>query len=314
MPFSWGKIIALIAVAFVYRSSAVPATPLGDVNDAVTYQVSNFSLGVDPRFDMRVIPLEDRPVRPMSILLTALEALSTVALRDYTLQSFPQQLRFRGPVSSEVLIYVVPVPPAVSVLNEITTQCIYYGVANLAEDNLFVEAKFQCLWDNVHVADVNIRKKTSVRARDINSRATGSTEALGEEIQTEYGYLDDAPNIDVKTVFITIMNAIKSLSLEGPTKVMTGLLHTDPGPQWDASIIYPDGPTHRPTRRQPPFLKYRYVVASMKPAQEYMVQHRRYAELIFKFVVDGVYIGDALLIKGKPDRLASRNESSVATA
>ena len=99
-----GKISAFLTAAFVYESTAAPATPLGDVNDAALNQVSDLSLGENPSFDMRIIPLENRPVRPTSILLTALDALTIVGIRDYTAQSPLQQLRFQMAALSEVII------------------------------------------------------------------------------------------------------------------------------------------------------------------------------------------------------------------
>ncbi|KAL8888499.1 MAG: hypothetical protein Q9215_004065 [Flavoplaca cf. flavocitrina] len=184
----------------------------------------------------------------------------------------------------------------------------------MAEYNEFVEAKFECLWDDVNVADVHVRKKSPGTAVDVSPSPLDSTEILTEAIQPQFFYVEDSQPIPATIAFITTMNAIKRFSLKGPNKVMVGDLVTDPGPQWDASIIYPAGSGRRPIRRQPPFLKYRYALMSMKPALLFMLHHRRFAELAFLFVVDGVRLGDALLIKGKPDRMANPVEPGVATA
>ena len=314
MTLSRGVILVLTTAAFVYRSSAAPATSTQDVNHGILRQVSNFSLGENPSFNMRIIPLETHPVRPNSILVTAVDSLTAIGLRDYRAQSPPQEMRFQTPPWSEVTINVIPKPPTVAILNQLATLCIYYGVANMAEYNEFVEAKFECLWDNVNVADVHIRKKSPGTAVDISPSPLDSTEILTEAIQPQFYYIEDSQPIPANIVFITAMNAIKRFSLKGPNEVMVGDLVTDPGPQWDASIIYPAGPGHRSIRRQPPFLKYRYALMSMKPALLFMLQHRRFAELAFLFAVDGVRLGDALLIKGKPDRMANMVEPGVATA
>ncbi|KAI4272227.1 MAG: hypothetical protein LQ337_005451 [Flavoplaca oasis] len=263
---------------------------------------------------MRVLPLETHPVGPTSILVTAVDALTAIGLRDYTAQSSPQEMRFQTPAWSEVTVNVIPKPPTVNILNQLATLCIYYGVANMAEYNEFVEAKFECLWDNVNVADVHVRRKRPGPAVDITPSPIDSTEILTEAIQTQFSYIEDSQPIPTIIAFITAMNAIKSFSLKGPNEIMIGSLFTDPGPHWDASIIYPDGSGHRPIRRQPPFLKYRYALMSMRPALLFMLQHRRFAEIVFLFIVDGVRLGDALLIKGKPDRMANTVEPSVSTA
>ena len=314
MTLSRGVILVLTTAAFVYRSNAAPATSTQDVNHGILRQVSNFSLGENPSFNMRIIPLETHPVRPNSILVTAVDALTAIGLRDYRAESPPQEMRFQTPPWSEVTINVIPKPPTVAILNQLATLCIYYGVANMAEYNEFVEAKFECLWDNINVADVHVRKKSPGTAVDISPSPLDSTEILTEAIQPQFYYIEDSQPIPANIVFITAMNAIKRFSLKGPNEVMVGDLVTDPGPQWDASIIYPAGPGHRSIRRQPPFLKYRYALMSMKPALLFMLQHRRFAELAFLFAVDGVRLGDALLIKGKPDRMANMVEPGVATA
>ncbi|KAL9033103.1 MAG: hypothetical protein Q9180_006129 [Flavoplaca navasiana] len=314
MTLSRGGILVLITAAFVYQSSAAPATSAQDVNHGILRQVSNFSLGENSRFNMRVLPLETHPVGPTSILVTAVDALTAIGLRDYRAQSPPQEMRFQTPAWSEVTINVIPKPPTVAILNQVATLCIYYGVADMAEYNEFVEAKFECLWDNVNVADVHVRKKTPGTAVDTTASPLDSTEILTEAIQPQFSYIEDSQPIPTIIAFITAMNAIKAFSLKGPNEVMIGSLLTDPGPHWDASIIYPAGSRHRPIRRQPPFLKYRYALMSMRPALLFMLHHRRFAELAFTFVVDGVSLGDALLIKGKPDRMANMVEPSFSIA
>ena len=306
--------LVLFTAAFAYQSSAAPATFSQDVNHGILRQVSNFSLGENPSFNMHVIPLERNPVRPTSILVQAVDALTAIGQRDYTAQSLPQDMRFQTPEWSEIAINVIPKPPAVTILNQLATLCIYYGVANMVEHNEFVEAKFVCLWNNVNVADVHVRKRTVRTAAESTPSHVNSTNVFTEAVQTQFFYIEDSQNIPANTVFVTAMNAIKSFSLKGPNEIMTGGLVTDPGPHWDASIIYPAGAGHRPTRWQPPFMKYRYALMSMKPALLFMLQHRRFAELAFVFVVDGVRLGDAVLIKGKPDQMANMVEPSVATA
>ncbi|KAL9014928.1 MAG: hypothetical protein Q9173_000433 [Seirophora scorigena] len=313
MTLSRGVTVVLFTAALVYHSSAAPAMSPKDVHNIGFRQVNNLSLGENPSFNMRVLPRDNIPVSRPDMLMTALDALTAIGLVDYRASSPPEELRFRTSSSGLVSIEVNSKPPATKILHQLATLCIYYGIINMLEHDEFTEADFECLWDHVNVADVSLRRKSA--AVSTITTNSNSRDALTETLQSQFFYLPDAQSIGIVTAFVTGMNAIKGFSLKGTTEVINGGLFTDPGPHWDASTIFPNDPSHRPIRREPPFLEYRYALLSMRLAVQFMFTHRRFAELGMVIVVDGVRLGNALMIKGKPDQNAADVvEANVATA
>lgn len=298
----------LSAATLTYLSNAAPAAPSKDGIDAVLQQASNFSLANHPHFDIRIHPRANMPVNSLSMLVNALDALTAIGLTDHRTRSPP--MHFYSPGNPHVIIDVNPKRPATTILNELATLCIYYGIADMAGRRQYTEAVFDCLWDNVYVAEVIISNRGRL-ATASNTTTTGSLKPLGDQFQPRFFYLANAKNIDLATAFVTAMNAIRTFSSRGSTEVVAGYIYTDPGPQWDASIVFPDA--HRPVRRLPPYLEYRYVIFSKRLALIYMFEHRRIAELGITFRIDDVYLGSALLIKGKPDQIAVATLDASAT-
>ncbi|KAI4100426.1 MAG: hypothetical protein LQ339_005487 [Xanthoria mediterranea] len=289
----------LCTAALLCHSTAAAASPSKDGSDTVNQQVSDSSQANHPYFGIRIHPRASIPINSLSMLVNALDALTAIGLTDHRTRSPP--MRFDAPGNPHVIIDVNPKRPATTILNELATLCIYYGVADLAGRRQYTEAVFDCLWDNVDVAEVIISNRGRLATvTNTTTATTGALNGLGDEFQPQFFYFENAKNIDLATAFITAMNSIRSFSPRGHTEVLTGYIYTDPGPRWDASMVFPD--TSRPLRRQPPYLEYRYVIYSMRLALIYMFERGRIAELGITFRIDGVFLGSALLIKGKPDR------------
>ncbi|KAL8989400.1 MAG: hypothetical protein Q9169_008368, partial [Polycauliona sp. 2 TL-2023] len=276
MTLSRAKVAGLIIAISMYRSSAAPATPakrLNDPDNRTIQHVSNSSLGVDPHLEVWILPKGNTPIDTTSMLVTTVDALTAIGTRDYRARSPPEQMIFSTPASSRVTITVVPTPPLTTIHNYLATFCLYYGVARMVLYNQFVEADFQCLWDKVNVADVMIRKKGPTTNSQLPSTTSDSIDALTAGLKTDFVYMEDARPIDIFSAFITAMNAIVKFSLHGPDGIMAGTISVDPGPQWDTSIVFPNGPQQRPIRRQPPFMKYSYALVSMRYALMFMIRH-----------------------------------------
>ncbi|KAL8667338.1 MAG: hypothetical protein Q9168_007296 [Polycauliona sp. 1 TL-2023] len=301
MAFSRTIVSLLFIAILVGQSSSAPATRSKNVDIQSHLQVGNYTLGEDPRFSIRSLPRENVPVDATSMLVTAVDALLVIGLRDYRAWSPPQQMNFNTPISSRVTISVSPKAPTTIILNGLATLCIYRGIANLVAVEQFVEADFQCFWESVNVADVSIRRKappqTNTQAASSNMSSIDTLTA--GRLRTHLTYMPGARPINRFDAFITAMQAIKQFSLQGSDAIMTGTILVDAGPQWDASIVFPEGPQQRPIRRQPPYLEYCYAIVSMRSALIYMLEHQRYAELGFVFWVDGIHLGNALMLKGK---------------
>lgn len=309
MTFLRSLTILCIAALICY-STAAAASPSKDGSDTVIQQVSDSSQANHPYFGIRIYPRASIPINSLSMLVNAMDALTAIALTDHRTRSPP--MHFDAPGNPHVIIDVNPKRPATTILNELATLCIYYGVADLAGRRQYTEAVFDCLWDNVNVAEVTISNRRRLATfTNTTAATTGSLNGLGDEFQPQFFYFEKAQNMELATVFITAMNSIRSFSPRGHTEVLTGYIYTDPGPRWDASMVFPD--TSRPLRRQPPYLEYRYVIYSMRLALIYMFECGRIAELGITFRIDGVFLGTALLIKGKPDRETGGTLDKVTT-
>lgn len=293
----------VLATAFLVRpSDSAPLTPLGMDNATIQPSV-NFS-AVDPlvgnsHFSVAIYPKHDRPVDSVSMLLSAVLALSAIGLRD---------MRRRGPavhyprsVRSSVVIEVKPKPPETTILNEVATLCIYYGIEEMTREKHFTEAVISCGWDDVEVAEVVIWKVDSVAVPEVVSVTTfgTSTEDLQNHFEPVFIYSPGGKTLDTITSFITIMEAIMRCSrYDSAATLPARSFYTDAGPKWDASVYFPSN--LRPSRSDPPFLMVGHVIRALGLVPEFMLEHSRFAELEMIFTVDlEISLGSALLIKGK---------------
>ncbi|KAL8770164.1 MAG: hypothetical protein Q9209_004006 [Squamulea sp. 1 TL-2023] len=132
-------------------------------------------------------------------------------------------------------------------------------------------------------------------------------------LQLQFFYMQNAHNLDTALAFITIMNDIKTFSPRDSAEVLPRSIYTDPGPEWDASILFTANGL--PICRQPPFLQYYHVMICLREALKFMLHRGRVAELGFHIGVDDALLGSALLVKGKPNPDAARTLNvSLATA
>ncbi|KAL8852073.1 MAG: hypothetical protein Q9221_003003 [Calogaya cf. arnoldii] len=302
--------LLLSTAALTYHSNAAPTAPPGNAFSAGLQRISQPSLADHPQFAIRIYPRPNIPVNPLSMLTIALDALTAIGLTDSRMRSPP--MHFQSPGHPHLVIDMKPKRPARDIVNEVATLCIYYGVADLAFRHQYTEAVFNCIWDNVNVAEVIISRGLSPIVTT-NTTTTNSLNALGDQFRPLFFYFNSAQEIDITSAFITAMNAIRLFSPRGSSEVLTGSINADPGPQWDSSILFPS--EGRPVRIVPPFFEYRYVIFSMRLAIVYMFEHGRFAELGITYRVDGIIVGSAILIKGKPasDSIRMLN-AGVATA
>ncbi|KAL8728664.1 MAG: hypothetical protein Q9166_005228 [cf. Caloplaca sp. 2 TL-2023] len=304
----------LLTAALVYQSNAAPATPSKN-GDVILPQAANLSQVDSPaynaHFSMRVRPREDYPVDSLSLFMNAVDALAIIALMDYRTRS--PEMQFHSPSYPSVIINVNPKPPATDTVNEVATLCIYYGMTDLVKHRQNTEATFDCLWDNVDVAEVVIRSSDPAATPVSDTTTTNLTDSLQDRFQPRFFYIPSAKDLPAAVVFITIMNAIMGFSRYTKTNIIPRC-YTDPGPEWDASIVFPDdGP--QPPRTPPPYLEYRHGIVALNQAPRYMVQHHRFAELTMIFRVDNMYVGHAMLLKGKPGQaVAPKLGAGVATS
>ncbi|KAL8805553.1 MAG: hypothetical protein Q9223_005311 [Gallowayella weberi] len=255
------------------------------------------SLTARPRFTWKVHIKLNARLDPVPMMMMAADALTIIALRDHRGRS--RATNFRHTEGFDIVIDLVPKSPAIDVSNEVAILCIYYGMEDMIRHRQFQECTFACELDDVEVAVVNIWNESSTPEAVKGSsmtETTNLTQSLLHDLQPHFSYIDGGADISISVAFVTVMDSIMTLaSFRGADVVPPG--HTDPGPAWGASVIFPgDGPA----RRRPPFFEYRYVIDTLNLGLHYMLGHRRSAELRLYVAVDGEYLGRAFLLKGKP--------------
>ncbi|KAL8724617.1 MAG: hypothetical protein Q9166_007849 [cf. Caloplaca sp. 2 TL-2023] len=201
-------------------------------------------------------------------------------------------------------------------MNWVASLCIYYGIEDIIRQLVYKEVTILCEWNDIEMVEVSIRAaspSTDSANAASTPNTTKSTMSLLDTLQPHFFYVRDAETLDYTVAMITIMYSITFLSRLSKTAVVPQT-YTDPGPHWDASILFPgDGP--RPPSDQPHFLEYRWVIGTLRLVPNFMIRNRRFAELGIAFDVDNVYLGSALLQKGKPHQdILSEANTTAATA
>lgn len=317
------RVLFLRFFLFLRLIHALPAAPPDD-GSSLLPQSSNFSdigsvtnLG-HPHFSVTVHPEEGTRLESIAMLMNAVDALAAIAVKDQRGRS--PRMHFHSRAYPSVHIDIEPKGPSTAPLsdvsNEVATLCLYYGTVDMIKHQEYKVVTFSCLWDNVEVAVVYIDGTPPSTAQLPGDTAMSNTTDTVTDpqlnaLQPNFFFIDNAKTLGIPLSFVTIMNALKSFFHYGSTEIVPRCF-TNPGPEWDASILFfGDGPV----RTRPPFLEYRYVIETLRQAPEFMWRSRKFAELGIGFNVDGVPLGAALLMKGKPHQSAEMGrKASVATA
>ncbi|KAI4232877.1 MAG: hypothetical protein L6R40_007281 [Gallowayella cf. fulva] len=281
-------------------------------------ELTNFSvpgaLASHPHFSLDVHVTEDTQLNPIAMLMNAVDLLAVTGLKDY--QGHSAATLFHSPDHPDVVIALVPTGPATEVLNEVVSLCAYYGMEDMIRYRQYKECTFTCAWDNVDVAVLNIWdqssavKHTGAFINSLRNETTDLTNSPLKAVQPQFAYLNRAERLDMRLAFVTIMHAIMSSSRFSGTDIVSPSF-TDPSHEWDASVVFPsDGPE----RTEPPFFEYRYVIQTLRQAPRYMLRHKWFAQLAMLVHVDGHYLGNALLMKGKPPQPTARSRAPVVFA
>ncbi|KAL8789166.1 MAG: hypothetical protein Q9213_001273 [Squamulea squamosa] len=312
--------LTLFVAALVYHCHAAPAISSNVEDQPLRFQqASNFSstrslTDRHPHFTIRVNPVRNTQIDTISMLFIALDALTIVALRGP--RSRIQARSFRLADYPAVAIDLIPKHPAATVTDEVVDQCIYYGIEDIVRHEDYRETTLICEWDQLEVARLRVWNR-SPRAEHLQNLSgpsmpdttTNANASLSATLRPQFFYPQNAAHLDQTLVFITVMNAIMRFSWLGRDPV--GQRWTDPGPGWDASFVI--GPNN-PPRAFPPILEPRWVIQTLRLVPECMRRNGRWSELGMSFEVDGVYLGNALLMKGRghPDAGTDKYVTAMA--
>ncbi|KAI4114506.1 MAG: hypothetical protein LQ345_004723 [Seirophora villosa] len=303
----------LSALLLICHTNAGPATPPDDGKPLVQ-QVANISrarLLVHPHFSLVIQDVKDARVGILPLLLNAVNALYILALRIPT--GVSPATRFHLPRYPDLDIDLLPTRRSRVVMNEAALLCVYHGIEDMVRRQDFRLATFKCYWDNVSVTKVNIISVHGTVGDEAaepsvpDSTANLTVPSVGE-FTPRFAYFPSGLDLDMQTVFITVMHALVCFGRK-VNDARVGHLYTDPGPEWDASLLMP---MNEPPPRHPPFLVVEWVIKALRQVPAFMLQNRRFAELGITFDVDRVNLGTAILQKGKAN--VPDSDAAVTTA
>ncbi|KAL8800268.1 MAG: hypothetical protein Q9182_005292 [Xanthomendoza sp. 2 TL-2023] len=294
------SIVLLLYIAcLLYHSNALPGTPrkLSSQRVPDVLQLDPHYTGLNgDRLSVDVETHHGTHVNPFTLLLNAVDALATIGSQDMNGRS--PSYSFQLTKYPNVIIEVKPSPSAADLLNWVASLCIYHGIEDVLRKKLYVEVDIICHWNVDEIVGVSIRDSSSRAASVSASNTTQSNVNVSDTLQSSFFYVSDGMALDYNSAMITLMYSIMYLS-RLDKREMVPRTYTDPGPHWDASIVFPgDGP--QPPKDPPPFLECGWVIGTLKMAPDYMIQQRKFAELAIKFRANNVDLGHALLQKGKP--------------
>lgn len=241
----------------------------------------------------------------IGMLNVASTALATLALAEIT--GFEKEIQFG---SRNAILDVVPTAPRSEYPIEAAILCIYYGTENVMRRQRWSKVTFGCYWDNFEVAMVTIEhgsraaRNLKVLGNTFAMDATNATRLQLNGVKTSFHYTPGGKILPIPLFYITVMNAIVEFAYFGKTDVLLNRCFTDPGPQWDTSMIF-SGTTSAHT--EPPLLQYQWIIDTLLRLLRYMLLRGQFAEISMDFEVENVMVGNAILKAGKPPRFALLN-------
>ena len=307
------------------------ATP--DKSDGTLSQqpTSNISLAdftedevPDARFNVHfyaTIVLGEVVLPYLPLLMLGVEALAKFAWKDHLAYSRGTYLLFGG--CPDVAIAIVPALEYkdIGVLNEVAVRCIVFGMHHVARYQEFKNATINCFWLNRRVAMVVFEKPRNglssgddhtpltvvegVNTSFSSSAQSACTARLGhnttvalattlDDVHPHYFYHQNGREVSVLAMFMTIMVALEYLSLLPSTAHLTS--HRIIRTAWDTSLQFTSDGRHG----QPPFCDFGWLIETVRRIPLFMLEHNRLAEISIAVIVEGVFVCDGLLEKGRP--------------
>ena len=322
-----GKIFSLLACLFTSVTTLATINPSQALSNALPssrFVNTTFgNTGIDPRFHLKAVYAETQiPLTPC--FMNAVELLSQYAELDWL-----GEVRSRHgvvlPEYPQVEFAVIPAAPARSIEVRLVVWGIWVGIRDIINRNMYYEAEYEILWENQVVAFIYITKPMDLKLSGSNatlgteeplsllpspdatisnnpdtshnSSTNNSSDSLNDDhFSWRPRYAPRAQTLTVVEVFLTVMAGLKNAAPHPA-------LEKVPGPYASSAVdifanvqFYIYGRRH--PRPKPPFFQYIHVIKALRLVPGYMLQEKRFAELIFTIDVNGITVGDGYLQKG----------------
>ena len=299
------------------------------------------SLGdLDPRFRLRGRFGSDN-VNAISMLSNAVNGIGDLAHLDFS-SRVPEVIVKKLPRYQDVDITVKPVAPATDVEVRIAVWGIHHTVTTAIRQKAYRDADFDIYWDNVMVANclvtlaarpgqglgtdstpeiiidpngldiprtiiTNVSSKIPTadltKATNLSSTSLGALTDIDPNLNPRFEFVEQPPgkNFSPAEVFATVL-AVMNAVAEFPS---WELAHAVGGGcrGFDLKILM--GPEDNPPRSSTPILTWGYVIDTLRQIPPFMIEKKKWAELMFIIIHGRTIIGKGILEPGAPYPRAS---------
>ena len=268
---------------------------------------------IDPRFTADYQPAQRR-LSATSCLMNAVNAMMNLALENFT---EPITVRnYVDPAYPEVEIIPI-VPRGLRIEARYLLWAVWEGIRWMMSRRSFQQLVVVAYWDGVRICSIWITG--TLRHLSI----AGSNGTLGFSARSEKMFIRNATvdskqglsmmdlrnplsdrhltvsvtlvgeMLGITEVFITIYAALEYMAHFPSTEEVVRFQVWPDGEETTIGILeHTDAPTVRP-----PFLEYQWAILSIGQLPGYMLQQRRFTEVIIEIAVDGVPLGEGFLSK-----------------
>ena len=343
-----GQIRFLLAFLFTAVNTLSIISPPQHVSETFTVSplvnTTDLDLSIDSRFDYKAEFGETTlPLTPC--LMNTVELLAQYAELDWLSQVRPRHGAVL-PQYPQVEIAVLPAAPATSVEVRLVILGIWVGIRAIIKGNNYHEAEFEILWEGKLKAYIYFTLPVDLRVT--SSNATSETEeslklllpslnkTVGDTLDTSSSAQDSpdalydghfswrpmfaptARTLTVVEVFLTVMAGLKCAASHVASDKVSGP-YAASAADVNANVqlyIY----RRRTPRVKPPFFQYIHVIKALRLIPAYMLEKKRFSELLFAVDVDGLQVGAGYLERGHynppgfvlGDVLASKDNVSLS--
>ena len=328
MPFRWTVTTILVAAAsyYIQCTNATPDKAYGILSQQPTSNISlaAFTGGevpgatLNPLFHATIV-LGDVDLPFLSLLMLGVESLATLAWKDHLAFSRGSYMLLEG--FPHAAIAIMPQNRDIGVMNEVAVRCILFGMHHVAKYQVFKNATIDCFWRDRKVAWVlfetprhrpssgeyptpsmtakNDEMPLRVLAQNActappNENTTCTLATTRSDVHPHYFYHPRSRDISILAVFMTVMVALEDFSLVHSDMHLA--THRSIRTAWDTSVVfYADQ-----TRTQPPYCNIGWLLETVRQIPSFMLEQDRFAEISMAVIVEGVFVCDGLLEKGRP--------------
>ena len=269
---------------------------------------------VDPRFTTTYEPGQVR-LSATSTLMNAVNAMMELALENFTEPIFARD--YQSPGYPEVVIVPVRLTPGNRVVARFLLWGIWEGIRWMISHQTFQDLVIGGYWDGILMCRIRIKRGPGALGIARNNSTLGLT-AGSEKISIDNATVEATQGVSMVDIRNPLNDQHLTVSVIGVGEalgitevfiaIFAALEYMAHFPSTDEVVGFQISPDHEDTiigivehtltpPVRPPFLEYQWVILSIGQIPEYMLQQRRFTEVIIEIAVDGVPLGEGFISK-----------------